>query len=60
MFEDDERFTAVERSREREDLFEGYIAELQKKVGILKTVYSYVYQLVIFLRDLFNSLLTLC
>ncbi|XP_064973530.1 pre-mRNA-processing protein 40A-like isoform X1 [Musa acuminata AAA Group] len=31
MFEDDERFTAVERSREREDLFEGYIAELQKK-----------------------------
>ncbi|KAJ8497340.1 hypothetical protein OPV22_007892 [Ensete ventricosum] len=31
MFEDDERFTAVERSREREDLFENYIAELQKK-----------------------------
>lgn len=31
MFEDDERFNAVERSREREDLFENYLVELQKK-----------------------------
>ncbi|XP_074560461.1 pre-mRNA-processing protein 40A-like, partial [Curcuma longa] len=30
-FEDDERFIAVERPREREDLFESYITELQKK-----------------------------
>ncbi|XP_042470246.1 pre-mRNA-processing protein 40A-like [Zingiber officinale] len=30
-FEDDERFCAVERPREREDLFESYITELQKK-----------------------------
>ncbi|KQK17847.1 pre-mRNA-processing protein 40A [Brachypodium distachyon] len=31
MFEDDERFNAVERPREREDLFENYLVELQKK-----------------------------
>nr|XP_009418171.1 PREDICTED: pre-mRNA-processing protein 40A-like isoform X1 [Musa acuminata subsp. malaccensis] len=31
MFEDDERFSAVERPREREDLFESYLVELQKK-----------------------------
>ncbi|KAJ6842494.1 pre-mRNA-processing protein 40A isoform X1 [Iris pallida] len=31
MFEDDERFSAVERPRDREDLFENYIVEFQKK-----------------------------
>ncbi|PIA57043.1 hypothetical protein AQUCO_00600043v1 [Aquilegia coerulea] len=31
MFEEDERFKAVERPRDREDLFESYIVELQKK-----------------------------
>ncbi|CAN6174009.1 unnamed protein product [Urochloa humidicola] len=31
MFEDDERFKAVERPREREDLFENYLLELHKK-----------------------------
>ncbi|WOK94974.1 pre-mRNA-processing protein 40A-like isoform X1 [Canna indica] len=31
MFENDERFSAVERPREREDLFESYLVELQKK-----------------------------
>lgn len=31
MFQDDERFKAVERSRDREDLFENFIMELQKK-----------------------------
>ncbi|XP_077253317.1 pre-mRNA-processing protein 40A isoform X2 [Tasmannia lanceolata] len=31
IFEDDERFTAVERPRDREDLFESYLVELQKK-----------------------------
>ncbi|KAJ4965047.1 hypothetical protein NE237_016896 [Protea cynaroides] len=31
MFEDDERFKAVERGRDREDLFESYLVELQKK-----------------------------
>ncbi|KAK6939748.1 WW domain [Dillenia turbinata] len=31
MFEDDERFKAVERARDREDLFENYLVELQKK-----------------------------
>ncbi|KAM0951753.1 putative WW domain, FF domain, WW domain superfamily, FF domain superfamily protein [Dioscorea sansibarensis] len=31
MFEDDERFSAVERTRDREDLFEAYLLELQKK-----------------------------
>ncbi|EEC70813.1 hypothetical protein OsI_02277 [Oryza sativa Indica Group] len=33
MFEDDERFSAVERPREREDLFESYLMELQKKTS---------------------------
>ncbi|KAL8165977.1 hypothetical protein V2J09_007476, partial [Rumex salicifolius] len=31
MFEDDERFKAVERARDREDLFENYMVDLQKK-----------------------------
>ncbi|KAL9257450.1 Pre-mRNA-processing protein 40A-like protein [Drosera capensis] len=31
MFGDDDRFKAVERSRDREDIFEDYVAELQKK-----------------------------
>ncbi|XP_078168020.1 pre-mRNA-processing protein 40A [Carex rostrata] len=31
MFEGDERFSAVERPRDREDLFESYLDELQKK-----------------------------
>ncbi|KAG9451749.1 hypothetical protein H6P81_004653 [Aristolochia fimbriata] len=31
MFEADERFNAVERSRDREDLFESYLVELEKK-----------------------------
>lgn len=31
MFGHDERFNAVERSKEREDLFENYLVELQKK-----------------------------
>uniref|UniRef100_A0A7N0SXF7 Pre-mRNA-processing protein 40A n=1 Tax=Kalanchoe fedtschenkoi TaxID=63787 RepID=A0A7N0SXF7_KALFE len=31
MFENDERFKAVERVRDREDLFENYMVELQKK-----------------------------
>lgn len=35
MFENDERFKAVERSRDREDLFESYIVELERKVGII-------------------------
>ncbi|OEL15899.1 Pre-mRNA-processing protein 40A [Dichanthelium oligosanthes] len=34
MFEDDERFKAVERSREREDLFENYLVDLHKKMKI--------------------------
>uniref|UniRef100_A0A7N1A3A1 Pre-mRNA-processing protein 40A n=2 Tax=Kalanchoe fedtschenkoi TaxID=63787 RepID=A0A7N1A3A1_KALFE len=31
LFENDERFKAVDRVREREDLFESYMVELQKK-----------------------------
>ncbi|KAK6945962.1 FF domain [Dillenia turbinata] len=31
MFEEDERFKAVERSREREDLYEDYMEELEKQ-----------------------------
>lgn len=31
IFEDDDRFKAVERSKEREDLFEDYLVELEKK-----------------------------
>ncbi|XP_073112441.1 pre-mRNA-processing protein 40A isoform X1 [Elaeis guineensis] len=31
MFENDERFHAVERPRDREDLFESYLVDLQKK-----------------------------
>lgn len=31
MFENDERFKAVERTRDKEDLFESYIVELERK-----------------------------
>ncbi|XP_021284433.1 pre-mRNA-processing protein 40A [Herrania umbratica] len=31
LFENDERFKAVERARDREDLFENYIVELERK-----------------------------
>ncbi|XP_062019148.1 pre-mRNA-processing protein 40A isoform X3 [Rosa rugosa] len=31
MFENDERFKAVERARDREDLYESYIVELERK-----------------------------
>ncbi|XP_057973871.1 pre-mRNA-processing protein 40A isoform X2 [Malania oleifera] len=34
MFEDDERFKAVERARDREDLFHSYLDELQEKEKI--------------------------
>jgi len=33
IFGDDERFKAVERARDREDMFEEYLAELGKKVS---------------------------
>lgn len=32
MFEDDERFKAVEKEADREDLFRNYLVDLQKKV----------------------------
>ena len=32
MFEDDERFKAVEKPKDRQELFENYLVELQKKV----------------------------
>ena len=33
IFSDDERFKAIERTRDREDMFEEYLAELEKKVS---------------------------
>lgn len=36
IFEDDDRFKAVERPKEREDLFDDRITELEKKVIWLK------------------------
>lgn len=47
MFENDERFKAVERSRDREDLFESYIVELERKVGIIQ-LFMHVHALVLF------------
>lgn len=32
LFENDERFKAVDRPRDREDLFDNYIVELERKV----------------------------
>ena len=32
MFEDDPRFLAVEKDREREELFEDYMVDLERKV----------------------------
>lgn len=34
LFENDERFKAVDRPRDREDLFDNYIVELERKVII--------------------------
>lgn len=42
MFENDERFKAVERPRDREDLFESYIVELERKVTIYCFVLSHM------------------
>lgn len=33
IFEEDERFKAVERAKDRENLFEDYLVELGNKVG---------------------------
>ena len=35
MLEDDERFKAVEKESDREDLFRSYLVDLQKKVSSL-------------------------
>ncbi|KAF3644594.1 putative pre-mRNA-processing protein 40A-like isoform X2 [Capsicum annuum] len=35
IFEHDERFKAIERDKDREDLFEDYVEELEKKVKLL-------------------------
>lgn len=34
IFENDERFLAIERDRDRRDLFDGYLEELKNKVCI--------------------------
>lgn len=34
MFENDERFKAVERDRERRDLFDNYLGELKERVSL--------------------------
>lgn len=34
MFEDDPRFVAVEKEREREELFEDYLVDLDRKVRL--------------------------
>lgn len=34
IFEEDERFKAVERAKDRENLYEDYLVELGNKVGI--------------------------
>lgn len=34
LFENDERFKAVERAGDREDLFKNYLVDLQKKVNV--------------------------
>lgn len=39
MFENDERFKAVDRARDREDLFESYMVELERKVKLLLCAY---------------------
>ena len=41
MFENDERFNAVEKSRDREDLFESYMVELERKVIIRYFLLTY-------------------
>lgn len=37
IFEEDERFKAVERVKDRENLYEDYIVELANKVGIFNS-----------------------
>lgn len=41
MFENDERFKAVERARDREDLYESYIVELERKVIIFTFIFHF-------------------
>ena len=39
MFENDERFKAVERARDWEDLYESYIVELERKVTVFTCIF---------------------
>lgn len=41
MFENDERFKAVERARDREDLFDNYMVELERKVTSLFLIHHF-------------------
>lgn len=41
MLENDERFNAVERVRDREDLFESYMVELERKVILFYYVFTH-------------------
>lgn len=43
MFQDDDRFKAVERARDREDLFDNFMVELQKKVKFCYFSYSHMH-----------------
>lgn len=41
MLENDERFNAVERPRDREDLFESHMVELERKVIPCYYIFTY-------------------
>lgn len=47
LFEDDERYKAVDRPVDREDLFQSYLVDLQKKVSLIHrrvvvTIYLFI------------------
>lgn len=61
MFEEDPRFLGVEKDREREELFEDYLVDLDRKVinhwlllSIVKSCYLHVLELMV-LDSLFHN-----
>lgn len=47
LFENDERFKAVDRPRDREDLFDNYVVELERKVNIWLFLGGFCFHLLI-------------
>jgi hypothetical protein len=53
MFENDERFKAVERDRDRRDLFDNYLEELKNKVNFCCLNRSFSFRICMLIIDVY-------